>query len=271
MENSPYRDTAVADAYERLAVPLQFAAPARDLVAAVRLRAGQRVLDVGTGTGPAARAAAAAVGPAGCVIGIDPSLEMLARLGEKGAVKTVAARAPDLPFRDSSFDAVIANFVLSHVENVAHALSQMVCVLRPGGALGVTSWGAGATPVSSLWSELVARFTSAAALQREFETVIPWDRWFSNGTNLHKALTEAGLRDVEIACRDYSVTVSAADYASMKEGGVEGVLLRRQLGEPGWQRFRDALVDGFRARFGGSLTYARDAYIAAGTRPVGWR
>ena len=60
MKDSPYFDAGVAAAYNRPAVPLQFAAPARDLVAGLGLSVvGYRVLDVGTGTGAALIRAAA--------------------------------------------------------------------------------------------------------------------------------------------------------------------------------------------------------------------
>ena len=60
MKDSPYCDAEVVAAYDRLAVPRQFAAPARDLVAGLGLSVvGNRVLDVGTGTGAALIPAAA--------------------------------------------------------------------------------------------------------------------------------------------------------------------------------------------------------------------
>src|SRR5215469_10483976 len=59
---SPYLDATLVASYERLSVPLQFAAPARDLVAALDVSTGDRVLDVGTGTGAALIQAATHVG-----------------------------------------------------------------------------------------------------------------------------------------------------------------------------------------------------------------
>jgi ubiquinone/menaquinone biosynthesis C-methylase UbiE len=269
VERSPYCDAALVEAYDRLAVPLQFAAPAGELVAAVQIRTSHRVLDVGTGTGTAAAAAAVIVGSEGLVVGIDPSQEMLRRLRDNGSVRVTTARAPDLPFREACFDAVIGNFVLTHVEDPARALSQMMRVLRPGGRLGVTSWGDRGTPVSQIWDEVVALFTSAAGLKRVCQTVVPWEGWFTNATNLHGALSEAGLSDVDVSCREYAVTVSATDFPSMKEASVEGVLLRRQLSALDWQRFRQRLVEYLRSRLGDPVTYTRDAYIAVGTKAAG--
>lgn len=266
---SPYCEGAVADAYDRFAVPLQFAAPARQLVAAMGLRAGYHVLDVGAGTGAAAVAAAQAVGPAGLVIGIDPSLEMLGRLRRKGGAHVAAACAPDLPFRAGCFDAVTASFVLSHMNDVRQALVQMVRVLRPGGVLGVTSWGARTTPVSQVWNEVVPLFAGAAELKEAFQRQIPWDQWLTDAAHVHQALSGAGLRDVEIVSCDFPVTLSAEDYVSMKAASVEGACLRRLVTQEAWPKFLRELEQRFRGRFGGSVTYARDVHVAVGSSARG--
>src|SRR5580765_4797415 len=57
---SPYRDPAVAEVYRRVAVPTHVVRPARDLVPMMPVRVGDRVLDVGSGTGAFATAAAKA-------------------------------------------------------------------------------------------------------------------------------------------------------------------------------------------------------------------
>jgi hypothetical protein len=56
-------------------------------------------------------------------------------------------------------------------------------------------------------------------------------------------LSEAGPSDVSVSRRD--VTVGAADYASMKEASVEGVLLRGQLTALDWQLFGNASLSLF--------------------------
>jgi ubiquinone/menaquinone biosynthesis C-methylase UbiE len=78
-QKSPYTDPSSVAVYARVSAPLQFDAPARDLVEILNLSSGAIVLDVGTGTGAVATPAAAAVGPEGRVIGVDASFEMLLR------------------------------------------------------------------------------------------------------------------------------------------------------------------------------------------------
>jgi len=79
---------SVAETYARIHAP-RLAEPARDLVALTGVGAGQRVLDVGTGTGVAATAAAAA---GGAVIGIDEAHGMLVQArAADGGLRLAAA------------------------------------------------------------------------------------------------------------------------------------------------------------------------------------
>src|SRR5689334_17152512 len=91
---------SAAETHQRIAVPYVFLRPARDLVDAMRLAPGARVLDAGAGTGVAAQLAAQAVGPDGVVVALDPALEML-RAGRAGGLATVVGgEAQALPFPD---------------------------------------------------------------------------------------------------------------------------------------------------------------------------
>ncbi|APT10454.1 MULTISPECIES: class I SAM-dependent methyltransferase [Mycobacterium] len=100
---------------------------------------GNRVLDVGCGTGYFTRRIARAVHPGGSVVGIDPSQSMVdyaARRAPANAAFQVAS-AEDLPFSDQSFDVVVSSLAFHHfpVDRRADAVRQMFRVLRPGGRL----------------------------------------------------------------------------------------------------------------------------------------
>src|SRR5437773_2498163 len=101
----------VAATYERVHAR-RFAEPARDLLALAGVHAGQRVLDVGTGTGVAAEVARSLGADA---VGVDASLEML-RVGHAThpELRLAAAEAIDLPFAGGAFDVVAGTCVLAH-------------------------------------------------------------------------------------------------------------------------------------------------------------
>src|SRR5919197_4252645 len=83
----------IADDYARVHAP-RMALPGRDLVRFVGVTVGARVLDVGTGTGVVARAAAEATGPEGIVAGVDQSLAMLRHaLADRNGAGFAAATA----------------------------------------------------------------------------------------------------------------------------------------------------------------------------------
>ena len=267
MKDSPYFNAGVVATYDRLVVPLQFAAPARDLVAGLGLSVGSRVLDVGTGTGAALIRVAACVGASGVAVGVDASIEMLRALRQRGAHPVVLAQAPGLPFPEDHFDAVLASFVLSHFKDYGQTLADMVRVLRPRGQIGVTAWVAAPNPVAQVWNNVAAAFVNAEELQAAFRELIPWDEWFSRPTNLRQALEEAKLVGVDVTRREYRVTMSVTDYLSVKEASVEGTLLCQRLTTEQRKMFRQRLADVFRSQFGETVEYVRDVCFGIGTKP----
>jgi SAM-dependent methyltransferase len=95
------------------------------------LAGGRRMLDVGTGEGQMARAAA----KAGLeVVGVDPTwaqvYEARARAGSPLYGRAIAEH---LPFRDRSFDVVVATLVFEHIVGYRQAISEVARVLQPGG------------------------------------------------------------------------------------------------------------------------------------------
>src|SRR5690349_19036626 len=79
-----------------------------------RLQPGERVLDVGCGTGTLAIAAKRHVGASGSVSGVDPAAEMIERAIRKAGragvdVAFQTAAAEELPFADASFDVVLSS------------------------------------------------------------------------------------------------------------------------------------------------------------------
>jgi len=133
--------------YDRLSSAFSFGQDPRwrrALVSAVAPAAGERVLDVATGTG---MVAAELLARGRCsVVGIDQSPEMLAsaraRFGGSGAdVELVEGQAEALPFPDGSFDALTFTYLLRYVDDPQATMRELARVVRPGGRVGSLEFG----------------------------------------------------------------------------------------------------------------------------------
>lgn len=112
------------------------------LCEAADVRAGERVLDVATGNGNAALAAARRFAE---VTGIDyvPSLLARARVradAEGAALALHEADAEALPFEDEAFDVVLSTFGVMFAPDHARAARELLRVCRAGGRIGLASW-----------------------------------------------------------------------------------------------------------------------------------
>jgi SAM-dependent methyltransferase len=108
------------------------------LLDAAGVRAGCRVLDVGSGPGYAAAACAARGASA---VGVDVAAQMVARARERlPGIDFHRADAHDLPFPDGSFDALVANFVILHLGRPDDAVREFARVVAPGGRLALSTW-----------------------------------------------------------------------------------------------------------------------------------
>ncbi len=131
---------ALAAYLERVTTTPELQAIARRSMEALALSPGQRVLEVGCGTGVFLPVLAKAVGASGHVVGIDHAPDFVARarqrmtdLGLEEVVKVEQADAYRLPFPDASFDAAHCERVLLHLDNPGAVLREMRRVVVPGG------------------------------------------------------------------------------------------------------------------------------------------
>jgi ubiquinone/menaquinone biosynthesis C-methylase UbiE len=122
----------------------RFADMMREYLDAMAIDSARSVLDLGCGTGIAARTIARRPGFAGRVTGIDRSQHLTAtarRLAdEDGVGSKVEFRAGDsqsLEFRDAEFDAVVAHTLFSHLDDPRSVLTEIVRVLKSGGKVGI--------------------------------------------------------------------------------------------------------------------------------------
>ncbi|WP_067137066.1 class I SAM-dependent methyltransferase [Microtetraspora malaysiensis] len=120
-------------------------------------RPGDRILDVGCGTGYLSRVLAPRVGPDGHVTGVDPSPPMVGHARGR-APRNCSYRVgegQDLPFPDASFDVVVSTLAVHHMPNAARgtAIGEMFRVLRPGGRLLIAEFR---PPANAFFAHLVA-------------------------------------------------------------------------------------------------------------------
>lgn len=131
------------------------------------VRDGQRILDVGTGTGAVALAIEARTGRAE-IVGIDPSQAFLAagrKQAASGRVRFEVGDAQAMPFPDASFDQTLSLLVLNFVKNPAKAIAEMRRVTRPGGTVSGCVWdyNEGMQMARFFWDEAVALDPSMAS------------------------------------------------------------------------------------------------------------
>jgi ubiquinone/menaquinone biosynthesis C-methylase UbiE len=130
-----------AQLYENNYVPILFGPWVTRVVDAAGIRLGDRVLDVGCGTGILAREAAGIVGSSGHVAGLDLDEGMLSVARRVGpGIEWRQGDATELPFEDATFDVVVSQFALMYFPDRPAALREMWRVLRSGGRLAVAVW-----------------------------------------------------------------------------------------------------------------------------------
>jgi SAM-dependent methyltransferase len=191
-----------AKIYDEKFVPALFGPWGTVVSKAADVGPGQTVLDVACGTGALTFAAAAIVGPSGLVTGLDANPEMLAVARSKSAsIEWRQGRAENLPFDDASFDAVISQFGFMFFDDRPRALSEMMRVLKPGGALAVAVCGAvERSPGYAAFATLLDRLFG-----KEVGNAFRAPFVLGHAENLRQIATAAGIDGVSVQERNGTV------------------------------------------------------------------
>lgn len=185
-----------AEGYESYMVPALFGPWAAHLVQVADPKPGERVLDVGCGTGIVAREVTARRGATGAVTGIDVSPNMLAvarasAAGAGAAIEWREGAAEDLPFPDDSFDLVLCQFALMFFRDRPAALAEIYRVLASGGRLVLSVWqGLDRHPFYQTLDDVIRDRVGTSALADIFALGEP--------SELFLLLSDAGFQRAEI-------------------------------------------------------------------------
>lgn len=197
-------DLDLTNVYETVMMPRLFAPWAEVLVDSLAPAPGATVVDVATGPGTVARAAARRVGVIGRVVGCDVSPGMLAAAarhpGETGAapIDYLQCAADELSLPDGVADGVTCQHGMQFFPDRVGALAEMRRVTRRGGRLAVAVWGPiEQSPLFAALADGVATVFGphAGAAYRQG----PWS--ITDRSALAGPAVEAGWQDVDVATR----------------------------------------------------------------------
>lgn len=202
----------------------------REAIKQLRLRAGERVLDIGFGIGSTPSTLAQLVGPGGEVVGIDLlSAALDVMCSEASSLQNVSFLQGDAEvysFPPRSFDAAFSRFGVMFFTDPVAAFANIRRALRSGGRIAFVCWrGLAENELDSLPIRAAAPYMPAQ-LVADAEVAAHFS--FADPNFLREALTRAGYECIDI--RHYDVDVGTGDLRSMvnvcSRVGSLGALLR---------------------------------------------
>lgn len=173
---------------------------ANRLVELAELQSGQKILDIATGTGLVAIAAAQIVGSDGQVIGVDISkgmLEQAQRKVEAAGLQNVELQETDaeyLNFSDNSFDAILCSSAIVYLTDIPTSLRNWHRFLKKGGLVAFSCFAEKALTVSIVYRAVAQRYGIFLPNPNE-----PLD----TPEKCHKMLREAGFKDIEVITEQF--------------------------------------------------------------------
>jgi ubiquinone/menaquinone biosynthesis C-methylase UbiE len=174
------------------------------------LSQGERVIDLGSGSGMDAFAAAQLVGSSGRVLGVDFTLEQLAKARRTATARAfdqiefVGGRIESVPVDDESFDCVISNGVINLSPDKERVFAEAARVLRPGGRIAI--------------ADIVAELQLTEAIVSNADLWASCIGGAAQQDSYRQAIEAAGLRVEVIRRNRYEFLSDQARNASAKYG-----------------------------------------------------
>jgi SAM-dependent methyltransferase len=210
---------------------------------------GDRVLDIGTGTGQPALSAAQRVKPSGSVVAVDISPEMLASAQQRATkmglhnIEFREMDAQELALDDESFDAVTFICGLMFCHDPVRAAAEIRRVLRPGGRFAIAVWD---EPSFNPFISLLAGAVGKVIQMPPPDPRAPGGFRLAKRDDLAGVLSAAGFSQFEIASRTLKQEyASVDDYIAVTTdfmGGVKAKLAA--LPADDWNRFVNMVREG---------------------------
>ena len=178
-------------------LPAGFRVARRAMLARLGLEATSRVLEAGCGPGTALADLSEFIGPAGRIVGIDPTQALVAtaeaRADAAGLSQATYAVGDirHLASAGEAFDAAFCDKILVHVGPASQALAELVRVTRRGGRVGAVEWYSQGMVVLATDYALTRRIMDGSAREAAFNPMLPLE--------LERLMTDAGLSDIEAA------------------------------------------------------------------------
>jgi ubiquinone/menaquinone biosynthesis C-methylase UbiE len=216
-EELTFRDEAAAEYDRAFAHVTAYFMPF--MLRAAQVASGMRVLDIATGTGLSAEAAAAAVGPTGHVTAADVSPAMVAkarqRLGKASNVSVSVEDGQALSFQAGRFDAVLCNLGLMFFPDPVRGLKEFRRVLRPGRRAAVSVNTVAERSYNHQINVVISRYVPSLgeAVARTFA--------LGEEPRLRLLFSEAGFADFETETVRHAFVLPSFDayYGPFERGG----------------------------------------------------
>jgi SAM-dependent methyltransferase len=194
--------TDAAEVYESCFVPAIFGAWAGPVADAAGIRSGDRVLDVGCGTGVLAREALGRVGQDGQIVGLDLNEGMLGVAARtEPNVEWRLGDAASLPFEDATFDVVVSQFALMYFPDRLASLRETWRTLAPRGRLAIAVWA----PIDHARGYQILVDIATRRCGREAADVLAAPFVLGDRAELTELFASSGISEAEVTLHEGSI------------------------------------------------------------------